>query len=690
MSVRPIILEIGVEEIPARFLPEALTLLKSIATDVFRESHTICGDMETFGTPRRLALSISNVDEVQLSERQSVLGPPKSVAIDADGKYTKAALGFAKKLGVEPDALSIAKTDKGEYLQAVKEEGGGKSEDFLPEMLKKIILSLHFPKSMRWGDGDLKFVRPIHWIVAMFGKDVISFELDGIRSGNRSRGHRFLAPAEFEIDDPASYEELLGERYVVVNRDDRVDIIKTGSNRLCKAVSCVPHYATEDQPLIVADLVEYPQAVLGSFDEKYLKLPKELLVSVMWGHQKYFSVTDSDGNLRNHFIIVSNTKEDNADTVRRGAERVIRARFDDARFYYEEDLARTLSSRVEDLKKVTFHEKLGSLHDKTMRVKALASKIADAVNPKLKDKAERAAELAKTDLITGVVYEFPELQGIMGKYYATNDKEAPAVATALMEQYLPAFSGDAVPGGDVGAIVGLADRMDNIAAFFSIGLKPTGSEDPFALRRQAIALIAILTEKGYDISLGRMVEDALEGLGALRGPAGVEREILEFIMLRLEGLLVADGHPVDCVQSVIGFAADSPLKSLQVRLKAVERFKEHSDYNDFLAAVKRVRNITTKEDFPGPDARLMTVDEEKKLLKALGKAKDFGTQLKKADYDGAIEKLLTLTGPINEFFDKVLVMDKDEKVKNNRLSLLKDIWTAASQVADFSKLAERE
>lgn len=686
-----LLLEIGTEEIPARFVPGALESLERIASEELRKNGIGFGPMETFSTPRRLAIMVGGVPETQEGRVEEVFGPPRNVAFDEEGKPTKAALGFARSQGVEPESLVVRKKGKGEYAAAVIEEKGLPAGEVLPDLLKKIILSVHFPKSMRWGYGSLRFSRPIHWVVAMLGEETVEFEIDGIRSGNRSRGHRFLAPGEFEIDEPDRYVELLRQRYVVVDQRERVSMIKKASARLCEPVSGKPYFSDEDHPLIVADLVEYPQAVLGSFDEKYLDLPDELLGSVMWGHQKYFPVVDNyeDKNLMNHFINVSNTKVENSDTVRRGAERVIRARFEDARFYFEDDKTRTLDSRIEDLRKVTFHEKLGSLYDKAMRTKALASRICEILEPGMKETVERAATLSKTDLVTGVVYEFPELQGIMGRYYAINDGEKPEVADALYEQYLPAFSGDRLPETDAGAIVGLADRMDNIAAFFSVDLKPTGSEDPFALRRQALAVMTVLMEKGYPLTIADLLGMALEGLGGLRGPEAVEEELLQFFELRLEGLLSARGYSYDLVQAVRGFSMDEPLAYLARRLEALREFKSWEGYDDFLTAIKRVRNIIPDEELPGVNPSLLGAGEERALHGVLESVRDVEVLAAEARYADALGKLLGLTAPVNDFFDKVLVMDKDPKVRKNRLALLSEIWGAVSSVADFSKLAER-
>ncbi len=689
MKAEKLLLEIGTEEIPARFLPGARRELPEKLSTILVENFIDFGkdSFSVYATPRRLAILL-DISVAQNDRVREAFGPPRNVAYGKDGTLTKAGEGFARSQGVKPEDLVIKTKGRGEYVAAVIEEKGRFTEELLPEILKRLVLSIHFPKAMRWGSGSLAFARPIHWIVALYGKKTVEFEVDGIRSGGKSRGHRFLSPLEFAVKRPDDYVKLLRERFVIVDQKERVDIIKDSAGKLCKSVSGKPYYIHEDHPLIVADLVEYPQAVLGSFDKEYLKLPSELLGSVMWGHQKYFSVVDAKGRLKNNFIIVSNTSPDNDAMVRRGAERVLRARFDDARFYFEEDKARTLESRVDDLKKVTFHEKLGSLYEKTMRVKDLASRLSEALSPELKDKVERAAALSKTDLLTGVVYEFPEIQGVMGKYCALNDGEDPLVAEALLEQYLPAFSGDRVPENDAGAIVGLADRMDNVAAFFSIGLKPTGSEDPFALRRQVIAVITILMEKGYPVSFSHLVGSALDGLGGLRGPESVAEEVLQFFEARLEGLLSSKGYNADLVKSVMEFAANDPLGEIIGRLDALDELRSHPSYGEFLVAIKRVRNIIPEGELPPVDEALLVVEEEKALLRALYSVKSVEVLAAEGRYVDALMKLLELAAPINNFFDKVLVMDKDEKIRNNRLSLLRAIWDMASKVADFSKLPE--
>ncbi len=694
MRNKTVLLEIGAEEIPARFLPVARNALLSNFTDILRQEYIdypvenykpLCS---VYATPRRLAIII-DIAPRQRDRVREAFGPPKSAAFDRDGNPTRAALGFARSQGVDPKELVIKpKEGKGEYVAVEIKEKGLPTEELLPEILKKVILSIAFPKSMRWGSGDMRFARPIHWVLAIFGNQPVSFELDGVKSGNRSRGHRFLAPKTFALRKPVDYVDELRRRFVVVDQSERVDMIKRQADELSRTVDGTPFYISHNYPLMVADLVEYPQVVLGSFDEKYLNLPDELLGSVMWGHQKYFSVVNNlaDKKLKNYFIIVSNTFADNADTVRTGAERVLRARFEDARFYFEEDRKVRLDDRVEGLKKVTFHDRLGTLHAKTLKVRAVAVALAEALCPDKKEKAIRAAELSKTDLMTGVVREFPELQGIMGMYYAREDGEEEEVAHAIMEQYLPAFSGDRAPETDTGAVLALADRIDNLASFFSIGLKPTGSEDPFALRRQALGVIAILAERDLDISIRDVLGPALSNA---EGAENVEGEVLEFFRQRLEPLLGARGYEHDLVQSVISRSADVPLKDLLSRLDALKEFKTHARYNEFLVAIKRVRNITPEDALPPADKTLFVEDAEGRLHEKLLSVRESEAFVAPVSYGGAIERLLALTDPINTFFDKVLVMDKDEKLRNNRLAMLKEIWSLAFVVADFSRLQER-
>lgn len=710
-----LLLEIGTEDLPARFIPAALQQLRQNTGSILKENRIVFSAIRTCGTPRRLTVIAEGVPERQDDSIKEIFGPSRKAAFDENGKPTKAAIGFAHSQGISVESLAIKKKEKGEYVAAVIEERGMSVNKILPDILKRIIFSLHLPKSMRWDYGNIRFVRPIRWLLALFDKDIISFEIDGIKSSNITRGHRFLSPAAFQIKEISGYKKLLANNYVVVDQDERRKII---ADRMETLLSTFGERPMEDEELIetVVNLVEYPVPVLANFSENYLTLPQELLITVMKGHQKYFAVQDEEGRIKNHFVVVSNTSEENSGTVRAGAERVIKARFEDARFYFEEDRKKPLWQKVEALKYVTFHERLGSLYEKIERVtdvavfigtktgfceplrespsdflnKALYEKEKNSSNRKIANKwmLGRAGMLCKADLVTGVVREFPELQGIMGKYYALFDGEDAEVAEALQGHYMPLHSKGKLPQTQTGAIVSIADKIDNIASFFSIGLIPTGSEDPFALRRQALGIMAIIMERDYEISLRGLTERALENLAQIKGSIGAEENILKFFQGRLETMFSDMGYSQDLVQSILFLSVDTRLSDIKERIDAIKKFKETGDYADFLTAVKRVNNIIPERVKDEVNEELLIEEHERILKREIDSAKSkLAELLRGRDYSGAIKILSSLTGHINEFFDHVLVMDKREEIKQNRLALLKEVWRIVLTVADFSKLS---
>ncbi len=687
--MKKLLFEIGVEEIPARFIAAASADLKRLvaeklaAAGIFPESSTA----EAFGTPRRLALIVSGIPEMQPDRSREVFGPPAKVAFDENGKPTKAAEKFAQSAGLAPEQLTVKEKGQGKYVVALVQEKGLPAKEVLPGILKESVLALNFPKSMRWGEGDIRFVRPIRWILALLDSDVIEFELDGVKSANITRGHRFLSPVAFQVREAGLYKSSLETSFIIVEPEKRRALIEADLNRLAATVEGVPA-PDEELAGTVVNLVEYPVGVLCEFPREYLELPDELLITVMKGHQKYFAVKDDKGRLLNNFIVISNTLKENSLVVRGGAERVIKARFEDARFYYREDLSRKLADRVDDLKKVAYHEKLGSLYDKTLRLQAIASKIAQAVCPEIYREVERAARLAKADLVSGVVKEFPELQGIMGRYYALAGGEPETVADAIMEQYLPRFTGGALPSSPAATVLALADRLDNIASFFYLGLAPTGSEDPFALRRQAIAVENILLEGGQDLTLGRLIDWAAAGLGQ-EGNEALKSEIFRFLESRLPQILEARGYAPDVIESVIKMSASVPLKDLPGRMDAIVRFKRAGGYGTFLMAMKRVRNIIADRAITEVHEKLLKEEKEAALYRAFTGVREKVRELAAmADYERAMETLLELNVSINEFFDAVLVMDKNAAVRDNRLALLGAIWALALSIADFSRLSE--
>ncbi len=683
----PLLLEIGAEEIPSRFLPVAIAELKTIAASVFEEYRIGYQEIKTFATPRRIVLIMSGVSPLQRDITREVFGPSKKVAFDEQGNPTKAATGFASSLGITPSDLVVKARGKGDYVAAIIEEKGAESRAVIPGMLKRIILSLRFPKSMRWGNGNLLFVRPIHWLVTIFGTDPVAVEIDGIRSGNITRGHRFLSPASFQVREISSYVSLLENNFVILDHEKRANVIRKGIASLAASAKGEP-VMDEDLVGTVTFLVEYPVPVLCGFSAEYLDLPMELLVTVMKDHQKYFAVQGGGERLLNSFIVISNTRADNAEVVRVGAERVIRARFDDAKFYFHEDRTKTLAERVDDLRLVTFHDELGSLSEKTERTASMASFLAERLAPSVRERAVRAANLSKTDLITGVVREFPELQGVMGKYYALHDGEERDVAAAIEEQYLPKSFGAKLPATDAGALLSLADKIDNVASFFAIGLIPTGSEDPFALRRQAMGIVSIVADRGYPITLSEIFGQALGNLPPAKIREKTIENILGFMEQRVEFVLSSAGYAQDLIKSVLSLSSRCPLRTIYGRLDALRSFRDQEVFSGFLLAIKRVNNIVPGTELPAMREKLFSQEEEKNLctvFKGVGAKVD--ALVGEEKFSEALAALSEMTGPVNDFFDKVLVMDKQEEIKMNRLSLLRGIWTAAAAVADFSRLS---
>jgi len=683
---QPLLLEIGTEEIPARFLPTAIADLKNIATTVFEEYRIPFLEARSYATPRRLVLIMKDVAPMQDDIVKEVFGPSKKVAFDEQGNATKAVTGFAGSLGLNVSDLVVKKKGKGEYMAAVIHEKGAETKTVLPEVLKKIVLSLRFPKSMRWGSGNLLFVRPIHWLVTLYGSETIQIDIDGIKSGNMTRGHRFLSPASFQIREISSFLNLLENNFVLLDQEERKKKIRAGITAFAVQSSGQP-VMDEDLLGLVNYLVEYPVPVLCSFAREYLKLPKELLITVMKDHQKYFGIEDGEGNLLNQFIVISNTLAENSEIVRTGAEKVIKARFDDAKFYYYDDMKKTLSDRVDDLKNVTFHDQLGSLHDKTGRIVSTGAFLAGKLRPALLDKVVRAAGLSKTDLITGVVREFPELQGVMGKYYALHDEEDKGIPESLEEQYFPKSLGGRMPETDLGALLSLSDKIDNIASFFSIGLMPTGSEDPFALRRQAIGIVSVLIDRGYAVTIDEIFSKALESV-PVRSARDISGDILDFMGQRVEFVLSSKGHAPDLVKSVLPLISSRPLKAVVARIEALRIFKQDEIFPAFLLAIKRVNNIIPKTDLPPLRADLLAQEEEKSLYGAFFLLRErISPLLAEENYLDGLMALSGITPAVNSFFDKILVMDKDQDIKSNRLALLKEIWSTALFFSDFSKLS---
>ncbi len=680
--MKPLLIEIGSEEIPARFISKGLVLLKEALIQFFDKSSIEYGNINEYSTPRRLALYIEDVTEKQADRTIEALGPSEKVAFDDKGSPTRAAAGFAKSLNIDVKDLTIKETERGNYVAATIKEKGRATNEVLSEALPEIISSLQLPKSMRWGSGSLRYFRPIQWVLAIFGSSIIKFNLEELKSSNITYGHRFLSPSAIKIKDPAEYLQHLMRNYVFADPAERKKAISEGIKKVEPSMKCNVH-KDDDLLDIVTNLVEYPTVVAGQFDEKYLSLPDALLITVMKSHQKYFSTEDKNGRMRPFFIVVSNTTSNNNDTVKIGAERVLRARLEDARFYFIEDQKQPLWDYTEELKKVTFQEKLGSVFEKTERISVLSLFIADKLKLSYdeKEKLHRASMLCKADLVTGVVGEFPELQGYMGMTYALNSGEDKEVASAVYEHYRPRFAGDSLPSGDTGTIVSLADKMDSIASFFSIGLIPSGSEDPYALRRQAAGIINMLQGKDYPLTLNALIDKALEiSAPGLKEKEELSGNILEFFAQRLEGIFLSQGFSHDIIKSVLS-AEEYNLQNLKYKAGILSEFKKDAAFPSLITAAKRVYNILSKTNTGTINEDLLTESSEKELLAAAGRVRG---KLSDTGYRALFE----LEKPINTFFDDVLVMDKDPKIKENRLALLSSVKETFDALGDFSKIRE--
>lgn len=681
---KTLLLEIGTEEVPAHVMPGILFQLKENAAKTFEELRIEYKNIKTLGTPRRSALLVEGLAEQQADLSKENRGPAVNIAFDADGNPTKAAQGFARGQGVKPEEL----VTKDGYVYAMVHEKGGQTVDLLGDTLKGLVDGLNFPNNMHWADLDYKFIRPLRWLVALYGQDVIDFEVANVKSGRTSRGHRFLYEGDFEIVNAEDYVEACRKASIIVDQNERCEMIR---QQIAEVAAANGGQAEVNEDLLeeVLYLVEYPTALCGKFDEKYLALPAEAVITPMRDHQRYFPVL-KDGKLLPLFITIRNGGKEHLETVQHGNERVLRARLEDAQFFFDEDRKKTLEQHGEKLKTVVFQDGLGTIYDKALRLEVLAGYIADAIGANEQDKkdAVRAAKLAKADLVTGMVTEFTELQGVMGREYALLDGETKAVAQAIDEHYMPRFAGDSQPASVAGRIVSLADKIDTIVGTFSRGLIPTGSQDPFALRRQALGIVNMLKEAQYHISLSQLVAKAMELLKIADAgqQAKLQNDVADFMKLRLKNVLADAGIRYDVVDAV--FVTVDDIYGVFLRAQAVNEAVKQ-DMEKTIQAFVRTGNIARKaEDVQAAvEAGLLAEQVEKDLYKAYeAAASKVEKEVAAQDYAGAIATLSQLAAPIDAFFDGVMVMDKDEKIKNNRLGLLKLVDNLICQVADFSKI----
>ena len=680
---KDLLFEIGAEEIPAGFMPNILGQLKQLAETKLNDAHLPFESIATYGTPRRLALIVKGLADTsaEISERHK--GPSASIAYDADGNATKAAIGFARGKGLDVADLVV----EDGYIYAETKTAGVPAKDIVTDMLPQLITGLNFPKSMHWGNLDAKFVRPVRWLVALLDEEVIPVEFATVKSGNVTRGHRFLGADEITIKNAASYVDTLKENFVMVDQDARRELI---SKQLHDIAASKNASIVWDDDLLeeINYLVEWPTALCGGFEESYLALPDAAIITPMKDHQRYFPLVDQDGKLLPMFLTVRNGSDHSIEVVQAGNERVLRARLDDAKFFFNEDRKKPLIDRQDGLTKIVFQEGLGNLADKTERLLTLGRVFSEEceLHEDARVVLERATELAKTDLTTGMVTEFTELQGVMGKEYALLDGESPEVAEAIFEQYLPRFAGDVLPQTEAGKVLSIIDKIDNIVATFSRGLIPTGSQDPYALRRQTIGILNILLNSEWNISLRPII---VESMNLLNVPADKQDELLgqveEFITLRFKNIFLdreVPHHVIDLLLSNNELSvadAEGLVKAL-----LANRIDENVE---LVQAFTRMYNLVKDVTYTGVDESLLKEDAERALYEMATKASEASIDAwDKNDYDAVVAVPATLVPAINKFFEDVMVMDKDEAIKANRLQLVRLAYSVMAIIGDISAL----
>ena len=682
-----LLVELGTEEIPAGFLARALVELETLVPARLSEARLAHGAVQVWGTPRRIAIAVADVADRQPDVDERVVGPPVGAAYDKEGKPTRAAIGFAEKNGVEVGALEKSEVagKKGQYVVCTRREPGRPAAEVLPAIVAGILGAITWPKSMRWGIPDVAFVRPVHWLVALHGGEVVPVAFGGVVAGRQSRGHRFLASGPIELDGTAAgYAASLREAFVLVEPDRRKTMIAA---ELARIESETGARVRPDAGLLdeVAFLVEYPVAVCGTFSTAFLEVPEPVVVSAMRAHQRYFAMEDAAGVLVNRFVTIAGTVTRDAAVVVKGNEKVLAARLADARFFFQEDSNTPVDTFQERLNGVVFQKQLGTIGEKVARVCLLAGEIAERVGANAAVVAA-AAERCKTDLVTRMVGEFPDLQGTMGRYYAPRWGVPPEAAVAIEEHYMPRGSQAALPASAAGAVLAIADRMDTLVACFSVNLVPTGSADPYALRRAALGVLAILLDRGWPIALSDLVARAGQGLKGMSDK--VAAQVLEFMKTRLRGLLVDQQLAPDCVDAALAAGFDVAVDA-RARAQALSGLRARADFEPLGAAFKRVANILKGQAIDrSPDPAAFVEGEEKALWTSFGEIEGrVAARLGDRDYAGALQVLAELKGPVDRFFDKVLVMDKDERVKANRLALLGRINATFTRIADFRQLS---
>ncbi|HDD35637.1 MAG TPA: glycine--tRNA ligase subunit beta [Candidatus Desulfofervidus auxilii] len=680
---KTLILEIGTEELPISIFPDVLTEMKRVFSKLIKAEGLEFNEIKTMATPRRLTLLATGIPDKQLEKEIDVIGPPYKIAFDDKDRPTKAAYGFAKKYNVSIDALIKIETKKGEYVGLKIKESGKPTLEILASLLPKYILSLSFPKSMRWYKYKIHFVRPIHWILALFDGKMIPFSLEDINSSNITFGHRFIAPQPIVVSHPKDYEPFLEKAFVIVDHLKRQNLI---INLLKQAAKELNGKVIMDKDLLnwVNFLTEYPVSIIGNFDKEFLFLPEPVLITVLKQHQKCFAVKDNNDHLLPVFIAIINTPIKDFNLVRNGLERVVKARLSDARFFYEEDLKIPLSQRISKLNGIIFQERLGTVLEKVKRLKLLVSSLTETICPKKKKIILRAASLCKADLTTEMVNEFPELQGIMGGIYAREQGERKEVVKAISEHYLPIEAGGKLPETLEGAILAIADKIDTIVGCFGVGLIPTGTADPYALRRLAIGILRILLERNISLSLFELVQLSLNTYG--RFDKKIKEEVLIFLKTRLFSLLQEKGYPYHIIEAVIS-VFDGDVPKTYKKAEALYAFSKTDKFEPLVIAYKRVYRILETEVNKPINVNIFTMPQEKALYeKYLDLSEDIKDLIEKENFYKALHMLVILKPFIDDFFDHVLVMTEDNSLRENRLALLTQLKSLFLKIADLGKI----
>ena len=680
-------LEIGSEEIPSGYVQPALEYMREELASYFTRNRIKAEAPEILGTPRRLVVSVKGVDAIQEDIVELFHGPSISVAYDDQGNPTKAAIGFARGKGLDVSELTRDQTSKGEVVCARVEKKGRPTPDHLNEFLPQFIGNIPFSKKMRWADKARPFARPLHWITALFDGEPLNFSFDGIPCGSFSQGHRFLKPDKFSVKNLSSYLEESENHFLLVDPEIRKQKILEQVQNLAREAGGV---VEEDLELlsIVNYLVEFPVAIRGDFDSHFLELPKELLVMTMKYHQKYFPVTDGKGNLLPCFITISNMPTGEGQEIKKGNERVLRARLEDARFFYNEDKKKSLEEFVEPLKGVVYQKKLGTLHEKMERICGLAGILSTHTCPDKKSQALRAGRLCKADLVTLMVYEFPELQGVMGGYYADHSGEEAAVAKAIKEHYRPAFAGDDLPASDLGSVIAVADKLDTILGCIGVGLIPSGSEDPYGLRRNALGIIQIFLNRGWQISLDQLVQEGLNSMGSKLKlePETINNHVMDLFSQRYKTYLNSEGFPHDAIDCVLSTGLDS-IVDIRAKVSAFSELKKQPYFEPLAIAFRRVVSILNDEAEGEVDPGLLNEPAEKKLFEAYLKVRDpVFRYIQNKEFSQALEKIVEIKPAVDGFFDEVMVMVEEASLRTNRLHLLYQISGLFSGLADFSRI----